>query len=353
MGAPALNLSEFWGPLHRQGFTGAGMTVGVIDTGADAETYERARKLNEYARRYTGFSVQWGLIEKLWPPDNVGTDDLKHGSKVFVRLLGGAPTSFFLDIRTFRPNCSEEELLQAVRVSMVRGVDVLNLSLARVVPMLRAGEHVQSCKVCELTNRLASDQDILVIAAVGNWADQAIGCPSLGENVLAVGSALTDAEKAFYRQRPEQQFRDFIEGRASTSFAAAMVSAQYAVLRSAFPAISADDWVRFVHANRAAASGRSLNFTEPPGRLFSELRPICGGWAANYADWKEFGMEGISNRRELLTRAFSSGVKGYPNLREWLTTQREQFHIFIEGLSAPSTTRFRRAVRKFLPRRWH
>jgi hypothetical protein len=200
-------------------------------------------------------------------------DSKQSPAKVFLRLLNGAPGSFFLDIRAFRPNCSEAELLEAVRASVARRVDILNMSLGRMVPLLEGEEHLQNCKVCKLTNDLAVEQDILVIAAVGNWADQAIACPSLAENVLAIGATLTDKEIAFYRERPEQQIRDFDEGRSSTSFACAMASAGYAIFRSAFPAISANAWVRFVRANRAV-SRNSLDMNDP-----ADFSPICVEYA--------------------------------------------------------------------------
>ena len=326
---PALDLAKHWAPLHSQGFTGAGVTMGVLDTGADASTYERAREMNENARRFAHFDVKWGRIEKLWPTGNaVPADLLKHGSAVFLRLLGGAPSVFFLDIRTLFPNTSEQELQQSLRVAVDRGADVLNLSMGRMVPWSQTEEHLLGCSVCRYASQLLADHDILVVAAAGNWADQAMACPGVSPDVLAVGAVMTDEESAFYVDHPEQKWRDFFEGRSSTSYAAAMTSALFAILRSAFPAIPARDWLEFSRSN-SAASGVMTTY-EPEG-MFSELREICAGRAFNFNDWKEFGQQGITNRRELLARANGVGVEGYAKIREWLKEQRELFRTFIEG----------------------
>src|SRR5205823_573919 len=128
---------------------------------------------------------------------------------------------------------------RSLKVVVSRKADILNLSLGRMVPWSNAEEHLRKCKLCRFTNRLAAEHDILVVAAVGNWADQANGCPALCRNVVSIGCALPDEQISFFRDHPEQEIREFIDGRSSTSFAAAMASAQFAALRSAFPAISA------------------------------------------------------------------------------------------------------------------
>ena len=108
-----------------------------------------------------------------------------------------------------------------------------------------------------------------------------------------------------------------------------MASAQYAVLRSAFPAISAREWLEFTDSD--AAVMRESLFLSNPESMLTKLREICGGWAANFADWKEFALVDIKSRRELIVRAAGPGVPGYPKLGGWLADQRARFRTLVEG----------------------
>lgn len=330
MKAPALNLDEYWGPVRNKGLTGAGVIVCVIDTGADTSTYEKSHILNEQARQYAGVNVPWGHIDKRWSSANVNPDQLKHGSEIFRRLLSGAPSSYFLDIRYPMPDSTEQQLLQSMQLAIDEGADVINLSLGRLVPFSEAEEHIQTCNLCKFTGRLASDHDVLVLAAVGNFGNQGMACPGISPDVLSVGAVLTPEESAYYKKYPEQQLEDFLAGRTSTSYSTAMISTQYAVLRSAFPAIPAVDWIEFIRSNRTVSGATHMVFDKPKV-LLSELRAICGGWSANSEDWRLFAKAGVPTRREMLARAYGPGVPGYAELREWLSEQRKRFRTLIDG----------------------
>lgn len=330
---PALDLDEYWGPARSSGMTGAGITVGVVDTGADTSTYEWSAALNQQARQYVGVDVPWGRIEKRWSLADVNPEKLKHGSEIFRRLLPAAPSAHFLDVRYPMPESTEQQLLQSIKAAVDEGADVINLSLGRLVPFSKAEEHIQTCSVCKYAARLASDHDVLVLAAVGNFGSQGMACPGISPAVLSVGAGFTPEVSAYYQEHPEKQLEDFLAGRAGTSYAAAMTSALYTVLRSAFPAIPAVDWIDFVRSNRAVFGATRVEFKEPEV-LLSELRAICGGWSANSADWSEFAKTGFPARRAMLARAHGAGVQGYPELSAWLREQRERFRTLIDGQQA-------------------
>ena len=333
--APALDLAAYWKNIHSKGFTGAGITVAVVDTGASSATYDQASKLNSQARDFVGSDVAWGQIKKLWKAEiAVPPEHLKHGDQVFRRLLSGAPSSSFLDIQTLFPHTSKENLINSIKTAIEHKADIVNLSLGRMIPneeLQTPPGHAATCPVCQLANTLVHEHDMLPMAAIGNWANQAMACPAVAMKVISIGSVSTKEESAFYREHPEQELQEFLEGRSSTSFATAMATAQFTILRSAFPGVDAAGWLEFIDSNRRVANGAPWSADQDV--LFEELRTICG-WAANFADWKEFAAVGIQNRRELVTAAFATGLQGYPKIAEWLASQRVQLGIFVRAQQA-------------------
>lgn len=220
------------------------------------------------------------LVEKLLPGydylhrDPVPEDEVGHGTAVAgiiaaavngVGISGGAPGVRILPLKVGdQVGASSLAIAEAIYGAIERGVQVINLSLGADTPSATLERAIEQ----------AYDQGIIVVAAAGNTPD-AVTFPASYPEVIAVGGATADGKRLasftsrltrvdlvapaeeilttnWDRQEPGWEFR------SGTSFAASMVSAAAALVRSVAPDSSVE-WVR--QALRETA--RPL---DPPGQ---------------------------------------------------------------------------------------
>lgn len=267
----ALNADDAW-----EESTGDGVTVAVIDSGVDADHPDLRGK----------------VVPGLDLVDGGGgdgrTDVLGHGTSVasFIAgrgddrrgVVGLAYDAKILPVRVLNPQNryeSADVLARAIRYAVDKGAQVVNLSL---------GSATTTPEVTEAL-RYAFTKDVVVVSCAGNVSgDQgsAVWHPAREPGVIAVtgvnrngafwsgslrGSQATLAAPAvsLTGAYPGGQYWQ-VEG---TSFAAPLVSASAALVRSRFPDMTAGDVV-----NRLIRTAKDRG---PPGRDplygFGEVEP--------------------------------------------------------------------------------
>ncbi len=184
-----VNLDRTW-----YSYTGAGMTVAVIDTGIDTDHPEFAGRISEYSYNATEDKIvkdysDWSLIE----------DEQGHGTAVTGviaasmnsgNVVGIAPDAQILVIKaecdaygSFRTS----DLVFGIYYAIERDVNVINMSFGTYLPVNPFAEALQ----------LAYDSDIICVAAAGNDNTATRSWPAADEHVIAVG-ALDGWERAYY-----------------------------------------------------------------------------------------------------------------------------------------------------------
>jgi hypothetical protein len=304
--------------------------IAVPDTGAGPATQEYAAELAK-----DGYSdIPFGQVETIDVPEaSTGEwDGGKHAHEVIRRLLLVAPAALVLDMPVFRPSCSPAVLRHAMNIAIKHGADILNLSLGSKVPFSDVDVHYKQCEVCHRAEALVSNHDISVVAAVGNWASEAIACPALCPLIIAIGAVLSPEEKAWYHRYPQKAIEDFLAGRSGTSYAAALETGMLALLRSAFPGITATDWQGIVSAS--TAFGHDIRL-QAPLDLFKYVLEICGGDDyVESAQWRELRARGIKTRRQLLGTPSLSGAGVLGEVWELIIPQRKRAERFVAAAKA-------------------
>ncbi|MDW8060726.1 MAG: S8 family serine peptidase [Thermomicrobium sp.] len=206
--------------------------------------------------------------------DPVPEDEVGHGTAVAgiiaaavngIGIVGGAPNVRILPLKVGdQTGASSLSIAEAIYGAIERGAQVINLSLGADTPSATLERAIEQ----------AYDKGVVVVAAAGNTPD-AVTFPASYPEVIAVGGATADGKRlASFSSRLTRV--DLVapgenvvtttwdgrepgwEPRTGTSFAAPMVSAAAALLRSVAPDSSVE-WVR--QALRETA--RPL---DPPGQ---------------------------------------------------------------------------------------
>jgi hypothetical protein len=321
--APAADLSKLYGELWNRGVLGAGVTVAVIDTDIDSETLTLQASI---ARQGTA-NCPLGQIEPI-PVGKLLSENRpqkSHGGAVISRIMQVAPAARIIHFPIFNPDAQPQDLLRALKVSIETEADVVNLSLGIPVPIDQVTTHYRDCSICRQSEAIVEEHDGLVIAAIGNWAEEAMGCPGLAPKVLSVGSIQTDEETAFYEKYPDQEVAAFLEGRSSTSYAAALISGSYALYRSAFPGIDSVTWQRIVEAGRSATNFPAY---DEPDDVFKYLTEICGTDFVISQEWIRLRENGVRNRRDLLKIVDGPHPPSIAEICEWIIVQRARTREF-------------------------
>ena len=224
---------------YEQGATGAGVRVGVLDSGI-APHADFAERLAE----------GWNYIDGTADTN----DDYGHGTSVAGLIagrseegfIGVAPEVTLVPLKCFKQKNSK---ISNVINGIYGGVDdfgcnILNLSL---------GFHEDSIALREAIDH-AVELGVLVVASAGNGGSAAVSYPSAYENVLGVGEASSDGSvslrsnhhKGVYLLAPgEKLTTTYYKGgyteATGTSFSVPLVVGAAAALWSARPELSARD----------------------------------------------------------------------------------------------------------------
>jgi hypothetical protein len=330
---PAADLSKIFGELWKRGILGAGVTVAVLDADIDTETLA----LQSSIARQGSPNCPLGQIETRPVGKSPPARQLQksHGGAVISRIMQVAPAAKIVHFPIFNPDADPQDLLHALEVSIEIEADIVNLSLGFPVPVDEVTTHHRDCPICRRSEAIVAEHDGLVIAAIGNWAEEAMACPALAPDVLAVGSIQTDEETAFYEKYPEREVPAFLEGTSSTSYAAALTSGSYALYRSAFPGIDSVTWKCIAEAGRLASNFPAY---DEPDDVFKYLSEICGTELIISREWIRLRENGVRNRRDLLKIVDGPHAPSIAEICEWVVVQRARTRNF-----ATAADHFKRA----------
>lgn len=188
-GVTAVGALASWGAY---GARGAGVTVGVLDSGVDADHPDLAGKV----RRWAEFDALGRPV-----PDSTPTDTQGHGTHVCGTVAGGNASGQWIgmapeaDLAVARvlPDGSGTlaQILAGITWAVEQGVDVLSMSLSAPLAdpetgdftSLAPGVFTESFRTCLVAG-------IPVVAAIGNRGDQTGA--TTGGDVLAYGVGATD-----------------------------------------------------------------------------------------------------------------------------------------------------------------
>lgn len=245
---------------------GEDVTVAVIDSGVDRTHPDLVANL------LAGYD--WG------DQDSDPQDVLGHGTRVTgiiaaaqnngIGVSGLAPKAKILPVKVACNGCPPDmaftsaTLAQAIRYATDMGVQIINLSLTVTDVTQTLRDAVQ----------YALDHGVAVVAAAGNNYGAAVSFPANMAGVIAV--AATDeagALAAYSNLGPEIAVAapgsalvstllggSYGSAGAGTSFAAPVVSAALADLRSLNPALPVSSYASYLKANTIAISGGSYSF---------------------------------------------------------------------------------------------
>ncbi|NGY61897.1 S8 family serine peptidase [Lentzea sp. NEAU-D13] len=267
-----LDLEHAW-----QVSKGAGVVVGVVDTGVDD------------GRPALAGAVLPGAE---FPELGTGTRDrLGHGTDVAELVVGVAPEAKILPVKL---SGNSVEANAAIRWAVDHGARVLNLSLGSSAK----GTFDESL-------RYAAEHDVVVVAAAGNaGTDDGVTAPANGFGVLAVSAV--DGSGKF---RPDVSVEGpevalaapgvevTSSGRSGTSFAAAIVSGSAALVRAAHPELSAPEVVDLLTstARDAGPQGRDPQYGHgivDPARAVTSTPAHDAG--AGFVWWLVAGVLGLA-----------------------------------------------------------
>jgi subtilisin family serine protease len=173
------------------GFTGAGIKVGVVDTGVDSAHPDLVGRVVA-AQDFTGSDLR----------DQVG-----HGTHVAATVAstgaaggyqGVAPGAQILAAKVCQPNgCAESAILAGMAWSADQGAKVVNMSLGQ-------GDTPGQDPVEEAVEKLTAERGVLFVVSAGNsGADETIGSPGSADSALTVGAVTkTDTLADFSSRGP-------------------------------------------------------------------------------------------------------------------------------------------------------
>ena len=184
-----INIGDAWS----RGYKGAGTTVAVIDTGIDTDHPEFSGRISEWSYNATEDKIvkdynDWSLIE----------DEQGHGTMVTgviaaamdgVGIVGISPE---VNIIVIKAECDSNghfyrtsDLVFGLYYAIERDVDVVNMSFG--------GEG--GIEDWDAAVRLATDSDILMVAAAGNDSTATLHYPAAHDMVIGVGALEYDGWK--------------------------------------------------------------------------------------------------------------------------------------------------------------
>lgn len=174
--------------VHKEGYTGAGVTVGIVDTGLLREHPALAHHC---------------IASKNFSSSSDDVDRHGHGTLVALLIQSIAPDVSFVSAKALNDagEGNKDDLIKAMRWVGGQGIDVLNVSVG-----VGKDEPVSDClcDVCSETNRLGLN-GILVCAALGNDPSKSYH-PGSASDVITT-SVLGERGFPFYIVERSQQMR--------------------------------------------------------------------------------------------------------------------------------------------------
>ncbi|XVV00422.1 S8 family serine peptidase [Actinosynnema sp. CA-248983] len=170
------------------GYTGVGVTVGVVDTGVDGGHPDLAGR---------------EVAEHNFTSDPDATDTIGHGTHVASTIAGTrspyrgvAPDAQLLDAKVCgQAGCSESAILEGLRWTAEQGADVVNVSLGGA-----DGPEIDLLE--EAVNTLSATHGTLFVVAAGNsGGTETVGSPGSAEAALTVGAVDRDDSIAYFSSR--------------------------------------------------------------------------------------------------------------------------------------------------------
>lgn len=273
---PARQMIDWSIPMERAGSCGSSVAIGMVDTG-----------INEKHPTFEGADIE---VTRLIS-ESLDVSRALHGTAVAALLIGApgtrspglVPAAKLVAVDAFYRQGGDERadvftLSRALGHLAEADVSVINLSLAGP----------ENTVLAEAINRLVKEQDIVVVAAVGNSGPKAKAeYPAAYEPVIAVTAV--DRNQAIYRRAIQGEHVDLaapgvniwtaasVSGarwKTGTSFAVPFVTAAAAMLREAQPDLPAAD---VVHALRQRANDLGDAGPDPVfGAGLLNISGLCG-----------------------------------------------------------------------------
>lgn len=188
--------------LWAAGMSGAGTTVGMIDSGMDLEHPDLRGRIDD--GDYADFSGE-GKTDTVGHGTHVSGSIGGSGETSGGLYKGTAPWTRFVVAKVFgsKGDASEDSILAAMKWMERRKPDVLNLSLGG------SGEPNRD-PIGAMANRMMVRGSILVVASVGNEgpAPGSVGSPGNGEYVLTVTGVNRDGRFSSFPSRGPVRGRD-------------------------------------------------------------------------------------------------------------------------------------------------
>jgi subtilisin family serine protease len=290
---------------HTAGFTGTGVTVGIVDTGFEPRHESVAGSRLAGARDFIGAD---GIVyDEAGDP---GIDQEVHGTRVWSllagnrpgRLVGTAPDATYLlakvDLEPRDRQADEDRWVAAVEWMDSVGVDVIVSSIVFRSDFLDKPNYPFGVLDGDITitTRMADEaarRGILLVAAIGNDgpAVGTLAAPADADSVLAVGAVDALGQPALFvgggsargptadgRTKPELVARGvgivaassatlsaYDAGLAGTSYSTPLIAGGAAIFMQAWPALSAME-VRdalLLAGDRAASPDDALGWGRP------------------------------------------------------------------------------------------
>ncbi|MEI7973818.1 MAG: S8 family serine peptidase, partial [Bdellovibrio sp.] len=188
----AIQLSE------NRGMEGAGVKVGVVDSGTDLQHPSLIHALKK-AKNFLPNTTEDQDVE----------DELQHGVSVASLIFGldsgagfrgVAPGAHYYSAKVCESRgCAISAIVRALDWSITEGLDALNLSLAVLNKTSTPGEEQafqQSRRLMTEAIDRAVRSGITVVAASGNESDSQVAFPGSLNQVISVGSVNTQIERS-------------------------------------------------------------------------------------------------------------------------------------------------------------
>ncbi len=274
----ALQAESAWGISK-----GQGVTVAVIDTGVNADHVDLRNNV------LTGKDFVDGDDDASPVDDDHGTGMASviaghgHGAGAADGVMGLAPEAKILPIRIHYT--ANTGIADEIRYAVDNGADIINVSQDLRDSRFQSGAVPEDIEAISY----ALQNDVLIVAGVGNLGERRVGFPAMSPGVVAVGGVTEDGsiwEKSNYGPEvlltapatdivgagwPGNKLR-IADG---TSDSTAFVSAAAALLRSKFPDLTAGQIANRL-VKTAVLPGSAQGISLPDEKYgYGSIRPLA------------------------------------------------------------------------------